>query len=389
MFVEIIKLKTMKKQVLLLIIGVFTSVSFYSQEEAKKSIAVALPNIENIDVSREIVAKLIQIELIKIDSYKVYDEFDMQEAMQGNKRFQENCYGKNCLAELGKEIKADYILSSSLLSFGNRIVITMKIMDIKTTEVIKTHVMEFVDQKQEIQRMMRVLVRQMHEIDIHPEVLSKIAHDNKPIVKTDVYKIDNTGPRIGYSLFSGELEEFATRERRQGGLDIFPGATMIGYQFEKQYIGTENFSALGELLLTVSGLEQGIAIPSITFMHGIRFGKGGWELAFGPGFGFAKKSEGFFDAEGVYGDEGKYWTLSEFRNSPFYDHEQMNEPFYPVEEHMDNRSKTFRLNTRFVVAAGRTFQVGALNVPVNVFYSNMRNSGMVGVSVGFNILQNK
>lgn len=390
MFDEIIKLKTMKKQVFLMIMGLVMNISIFSQEvESKKSIAVALPHIENIQVSREIVAKLIQIELIKIDTYKVFDEFDMQEAMQNNQQFQENCYGKNCLTDLGKQIKADYILSSSLLSFGNRIVVTMKIMDIKTTQVVKTNVMEFVDQKEEIQRMMRMLIRKMHDIDVHPETLSKIAHDSKPVVKTDVYKIDNTGPRIGYSLFSGELNEFATRESRQGGLDIFPGATMIGYQFEKQYIGTENFSALGEILLTVSGLEQGIAIPSITLMHGIRFGKGGWEVAFGPGFGLVKKSEGFFDTNGTYGQEGKYWTLNEFQKSSFYDIEQMNEPEYPVDEFMDNRSKTFRLNTRFVVAAGRTFQVGALNVPVNVFYSNMKNSGMIGLSVGFNILQNK
>jgi len=380
----------MKKSILITIIGVLITLNSQAQDQIeKKSIAVALPNIENIDVSREIVAKLILIELIKTDNYKVYDEFDMKEAMQKNTQFQDNCYGKNCLTELGKEIKADYILSSSLLSYGNRIVVTMKIMDIETTQVVKTNVMEFVDQKEEIQRMMRMLIRHMHDIEVNPETMGKIAYDNKPVVKTDVYKIDNTGPRIGYSLFSGELQEFALRDRRTGGLDIFPGATMIGYQFEKQYIGTENFSALGEVLLTVSGLEQGIAIPSITFMHGIRFGKSGWEIAFGPGFGLAKKSEGFFDTEGIYGAEDEYWTLDEFKNSPFYDQEQQNEPAYWVNEYMDSRSKTFRLNTRFVLAAGRTFQFGALNVPINIFYSNMRKSGMVGLSVGFNILQNK
>lgn len=379
----------MKKQVLTLVIGLFTSISVTAQEkESQKSIAVALPNIENIDVSREIVAKLIQIELIKIDKYKVYDEFDMQEAMQGNDQFQNSCYGKRCLVELGKEINADYILSSSLLSFGKRIAITMKIMDINSQEVVNTHVMEFVDQTDEIQRMMRILVRQMHEIEIHPEVLSKIAHDDRPIVKSDVYRIDNTGPRVGYTLFSGDLEEFASRDRNQGGLGIFPGATMIGYQFEKRYIGTENFSALGEVLVTVSGLEQGIAIPSITFMHGVRFGKGGWELAFGPGFGFSTVSRGFFDSDGLYGPAGNYWTESEFRRSEFYDHEAGNSPQYEVSEQLDRRGDTYKLNTRFVVAAGRTFQVGSLNLPVNVFYSNMRNSGMVGVSVGFNVVKN-
>ena len=70
--------------------------------------------------------------------------------------------------------------------------------------------------------------------------------------------------------------------------DIFPSATLIGYQLEKQYIGTENFSALGEVLLMVSGLEKGHALPSLTLMNGFRFGKAGWEIAFGPGFGLKK-----------------------------------------------------------------------------------------------------
>jgi TolB-like protein len=381
----------MKKLIFTTLASAVFGLTTLSQElKEQKSIAVALPNIENIDVSREIVAKLIQIEVIKMDKYKVYDEFDMQEAMQANKKFQEDCYGKRCLAELGQEIKADYILSSSLFSFGNRIVITMKIMDINTTEIIKTNVMEFVDQKLEIQRMVRILILQMHDLGVHPEVLSKIAHDNRPIVKKDVYKVDNTGPRMGYSFFTGALQEFATRERRQGGLDIFPGATMIGYQFEKQYVGTENFSALGEILLTVSGLEQGIAIPSITLMHGVRFGKAGWEFAFGPGFGVSRMSEGFFDEQGFYGENGRYWTLQEYKHNYAIqnDYAEAPEPIYPVEEHLDIRSKTYRLNTRFVLAAGRTFQIGALNLPVNVFYSSMRNSGMVGLSIGFNVVKN-
>ncbi len=378
----------MKNQVLTLVIGLLSCLPIMAQKsEGQQSIAVALPNIENIDVSREIVAKLIQIELIKIDKYKVYDEFDMQEAMQSNELFQNNCYGKRCLAALGKEINADFILSSSLLSFGKRIVITMKIMDIESQQVINTHVMEFVDQKDEIQRMLRILVRQMHDIEVRPETLAKIAHDDRPIVKSNIYRIDNTGPRVGYSLFSGDLEEFASRSRNQGGLGIFPGATMIGYQFEKQYVGTENFSALGEVLVTVSGLEQGVAIPSIIFMHGVRFGKGGWEIAFGPGFGFSTVSNGFFDTEGLYGNPGNYWTEGEFRRSEHYDPVQNNLPLYEIDEHLDRRGNTFRLNTRFVFAAGRTFRMGSLNLPVNVFYSNMRNSSMIGLSIGFNVLK--
>lgn len=170
-------------------------------------------------------------------------------------------------------------------------------------------------------------------------------------------------------------------------MDIFPGATLIGYQFEKQYVGTENFSALGEVLAIVSGLEQGVAIPSVILMHGVRFGKAGWEIAFGPGFGVSTVSNGFFDTEGHYGNAGVYWTESEFKRSEFYDPLVENSLLYEIDEYLDRRGTTFRLNTRFVFAAGRTFRKGSLNLPVNVFYSNMRNSSMIGLSIGFNVLK--
>ncbi|MDX1652842.1 MAG: hypothetical protein R3277_10145 [Brumimicrobium sp.] len=358
-----------------------------NSEASRSTIAVAYPNIENIDISKEIVAKLTQIELIKLDKYKVYDEFDIQEAIDSEERFSKGCHGKNCLIDLGKEARVDYIVSSSLLKFGGRIVIGMKIIEIKTGNIVKNDVREFIDDETKIQRMLHVLIRQIHEVEMHPETVERITHDDQPVIKKDVSKINNSGPRVGYAFLNGDLKNFAERSEAQGGMDIFPGVSMIGYQIEKQYIGTENFSALGEVLFTVSGLEQGVAIPSIAFMNGLRFGKAGWEFAFGPGFGLKRTSQGFFDTEGYYGTPGDYWTEREFRNSQFYDPENPTDPAYRVSTHTDAKGDTWKLNTRWVMAVGRTFRAGALNIPVNIFYSSMKDSGMYGVSVGFNVVQ--
>jgi hypothetical protein len=360
----------------------------YNQEQQKASIAVALPHLENFNVSREIVAKLIQIELIKLDEYRVYDEFDMKEATDAEERFTTDCYGKNCLIDLGKKLEVDYIVSSSVLIFGGKSVITMKIIDIKTGDIYKNDVREFIDDTKEVQRMMQLMIRQMHGMEVHNEDVARITFDNQPIVKDNVGTINNSGPRIGYSFFTGELSEFAQRSEDQGGLDIFPSATMIGYQLEKQYIGTENFSALGEVLFMVSGLEKGHALPSLTLMNGFRFGKAGWEIAFGPGFGIKRTSEGFFDTDGLYGEAGQYWRASDFRNSNHYDVELNPEPAYGIRDVLDNRGNRVSLNTRWVMAFGRTFRAGGLNIPVNVFYSSMKNASMVGFSVGFNVVKN-
>lgn len=381
----------MKKCILLLFsVGVFFQ-SFSQEKESKSTIAAALPNIDNIDISREIVAKLIQIELIKLDLYKVYDEFDIQEGIDSDERFTNNCYGKNCLIDLGKAVDVDYIVSTSILGFGGKTVISIKIIEVQSGQIVKNDVKEFINDADKIQRMLQVLIRQMHDIEMHPDVVARIVHDNQPIIKKGINKINNSGPRVGYSFLTGDLKDFATRPESQGGMGIYPGVSMIGYQIEKQYIGTENFSALGEFMITVSGLEQGIAIPSLTIMNGLRFGKSGWEFAFGPGIGFKRTSNGFIDTDGLYGEAGRYWTEGEFRTSEYnsYDPDSGESagPAYDITKNADKRGNNFALNTRWVMAVGRTFKAGGLNIPVNVFYSSMKNSGMIGMSVGFNVVK--
>jgi hypothetical protein len=383
----------MKKSVVLIVLSLIVGFKPLCQEQEKadkSTIAVALPNVDNIEVSREIIAKLLQIELIKLDLYKVYDEFDIQEGIDSDERFTENCYGKNCLIDLGKAVDVDYIVSASLLGFGGKTVISIKIIEISSGNIVKNDVKEFIEDETKVQRMLQVLIRQMHDIEMHPEVVARIVHDDQPIIKKTVGKISNSGPRIGYSFLTGELKDFAERTEEQGGMDIFPGVSMIGYQLEKQYIGTENFSALGEVLFTVSGLEQGIAIPSITLMNGLRFGKAGWEFAFGPGFGFKRTSQGFYDTQGLYGDRGEYWTEKEYYGTGHSTNQDGGtvDPAYDITENTDHKGDNWKLNTRWVMAVGRTFRAGGLNIPVNIFYSSMKKSGMVGVSVGFNVFKN-
>ena len=191
---------------------------------------------------------------------------------------------------------------------------------------------------------------------------------------------------------------------------------MIGYQVEKQYVGTENFSALFEGIFNISGLEQGQFIPTITILNGFRFGKAGWEFAFGPGFGLKKVSEGFFDKGDLFGKgNDAYFSASDWRNyadknfkvgpdSLYYDENDSytyptaekvatdkgieNPGSYALGSNLDSRGD-LKINTTFLFAFGRTFKAGALNIPVNVFYSSSRGGGLTGLSVGFNVVTNK
>ncbi|MCH2224678.1 MAG: hypothetical protein MK066_07920 [Crocinitomicaceae bacterium] len=374
-------------------------------QDVKPSIGISIPNVNGLQTSPIIAAKLIQLELRKLDKYSVYDEFDMKDITDEKPKFQKNCIGKNCLIEFGEALGVDYMISGSYDGFANKIVLTLKIVDIKNKRVSKSDIQEFDDQEIELQRMTGILLNKLHGIASSQELTDRLNYNDEPITTNNVGKINNSGPRIGYALLNGTMHEFATRPESEGGMEIFPAVSMIGYQLEGQYVGTENFSGLIEGIFNISGLEQGAFIPSLTIMNGFRFGKGGWEFAFGPGFSVKKTSFGFFDTDGTFGNAGAYfstkdwneYTNDNYANNPNYinngTYEQpkpsdFNEKYNFSKRNMDKRGST-QLNTMFVFAFGKTFRAGALNIPVNLFYSAQKNGGMTGVNIGFNVVKKR
>lgn len=401
------KFTIMKNSILILTLLITTA--FSSQAQTNQSIAAGFPAVNGLHITSEMASKLIRLELIKLEKYSVYDEYDMRDAILKDPTLSKNCLSKNCLVRLGQELKVDYTFSGSIDALGNKIVITMKMIDVNSETLFKTSMMEFENQETELQRMIEIVVRNMHGLNNDPLLVDLLKFKNQPITSTnDVGKINNSGPRIGYAVMTGEMYEFATRNTSTGGMGMFPAVTMIGYQFEGQYVGTENFSGLIECIVNVSGLEQGRFIPTISLMNGFRFGRAGWEFAFGPGFGLTRESKGFFDTKGLFGDEGAYvsqkdwqeYAANEFSDADSYPEYHSNgwfeapsvssiEPSYNFNQsHLDSRGG-FNLNTMFVFAVGRTFRAGALNIPVNVFYTARRNGGMTGVNVGFNVMKSK
>jgi hypothetical protein len=278
-------------------------------------------------------------------------------------------------------------MCGSIDGLGNKIALTIKIVDVKNQSLYKSAVKEFDNQETEIQRMIEIVLFEMHGFTADKVTADRLAFKNEVITSNNIGKINNSGPRIGGAALVGSLEEFATRPSSQGGLDIAPFVSMIGYQFEGQYVGTENFSALVEGIVNVSGLEQGKFLPSFTLMNGFRFGKNGWEFAFGPRLSVKHTSEGFFDSEGLYGKKDAYFSRNDWSEYALNSGAQLNQN-YLFEENLDMRGSA-KLSTSFVVAFGRTFRAGSLNVPVNLFYTSQKGGGFAGINVGFNVQKSK
>ncbi|MFK7785864.1 MAG: hypothetical protein AB8B56_12150 [Crocinitomicaceae bacterium] len=381
------------------------NLNLVAQETQPKTIAVARPAATGMETQAITVEKMLRIELAKLEMYYVYDAFDMAEVIASNEEFKTSCQSKFCLTRLGKKLDVDYAISGSFDKLGNKIVIHLKLVDVAMEKVIKTSMLEFDDQELELQRMTQCAVKKMHNLAVEKSLSDRLYFRDEPATLNNVGRISNSGPRIGYAVMTGDLMEFANRPAGQGGMDIFPAVSMIGYQFEKQYIGTENFSALFEFIPNISGLEQGRFIPTMSFMNGFRFGKAGWEIAFGPGIGLRQTTKGFFDTGGNFGNAGDYISEADWNN--YADRLYLNDPQFSPNGYYERPAPSFfnenynfdkrfgdtrgpvQLTTNFLFAVGRTFRAGSLNIPVNVFYSAKRGGGIAGINVGFNVIKAK
>lgn len=377
----------MKKTILLFTACLFGMIS-QAQTETNPTIAVANPNVNGLTIKPESVAKMMRLETIKLQKYKVYDEFDMADVLKAKEEFRTQCYGQNCLIKLGAELNVDYVMCGSIDGLGNKIAVTVKIVDVKNQTLYKSAVKEFDNQETEIQRMIEILLYEMHGFTVDKIIADRLAFKNEIITSNNIGKINNSGPRIGGAALVGTLSEFATRPTSQGGLDIAPFVSMIGYQFEGQYVGTENFSALVEGIVNVSGLEQGKFLPSFTLMNGFRFGKSGWEFAFGPRLSIKHTSQGFFDTDNLYSQDQRYFSESDWVKYAANNNNAILSENYIMEENLDMRGSA-KLSTSFVIGFGRTFRAGSLNVPVNLFYTSQKGGGFAGINVGFNVQKSK
>jgi hypothetical protein len=134
-----------------------------------------------------------------------------------------------------------------------------------------------------------------------------------------------SGPRLGFTFLSDGI---VRRLKDDASINVSPVVTQFGWQFEKQFYSTENGpTAVTEWVVLVGGLEQGVVLPSVSWLVGMRTMKGA-EFGIGPNI-------------------------------------------TPV-------------GAALAVAAGVTFRAGGLNVPVNVAVVPSKSGVRVSLLAGFN-----
>jgi hypothetical protein len=346
-----------------------------AQTDALPSIVIGGIEAQNIQLNESILRSIIYKSLVHSKKYVVNDRFDVAETL-GDTKLQ-NCMGKKCLESAGKTLGADYAMSASYEGLGDRILISMKIINVATGEIVKNEIEQFENQPRELNRMTDIMLYRMLEIPIDQVAARALMYKENPAASGGLGKMNNSGPRMGGAIVTGQNAEYFTRGERDGGVNGIPVLFNIGYQLEKQYVGGEEFSALFEFIGNVAGIEHGTPVPSLAILHGVRFGKGAWELAMGPSLSMKQLQTGTTQYDGTFRTYGELTDLGVADAGSFY---YFTRP--------DTRGATY-FSANFIVGIGKTFRPGALNVPFNVYASFNKYGPSFGASLGVNITRSK
>lgn len=348
-----------------------------TNNKSKPTLTVLSIDVKALNSDPQQMGNLVRIETEKLDTFEVMDRYDVAYMVENKKLNILNCYGKLCLIEIGSSINSDKMLTGSIEQYPKSIIYTLRLIDVKSNSIEKTSVIEFLNLPDELQNMTAIAVKTMFNKSVDQNLYSKLTqkHDfdnevNNP--KQDRLRLD--GPRLGFVGYTGKIAEIMQADKTQGGFEAYPVMFQFGYQFEKQYLNEGKIQALFEFIPLITGLDQGYFIPSFTLLHGLRSNVNGWEFALGPTISLTPKLRGYYDENNAWHREDD-WT----KDSTHLDVEN---PFI-IKERIDSRGD-YSLQTGFVLAFGRTFKSGKLNLPVNTYFIPHRDGFRIGVSLGFN-----
>lgn len=363
-------------------------IAFTAHAQVNKSIGIMNMAATGVIPESSTLGGMVRIEMEKTGRYEVMDWHDMQDVLTRNNMHVTSCFGKTCAVEAGKILGVDKMLIGSVERFGERIAITLKIIDVPTEQIELSNTSEYANLQNELQRMIEISVKGALGMEVDQKLADQLKAYDQPIAST-VGKVNLSGPRMGLYYTTGIIGE-RMRGESNGGFDMYQVTSMIGWQQEVQYLSSGNFQCLLEFLLTGSGLESGRFIPSFTFLNGFRMNKQGWEVALGPTFRVARVAKGYYD---LHGENNEFhpvndWHLESEYNAFAEEYASGARRRSPSMKNLDERGNP-EFSAGLVFAVGKTFRSGQLNIPLNVYIIPRKDGTVYGMSIGFNVFKSE
>ncbi len=146
----------------------------------------------------------------------------------------------------------------------------------------------------------------------------------QPLIPPRTDAVSLSGPRFGVTM----LGQGVIDGLKEDGIEVGPNISQFGWQFERQFYSRKSggLTAVSEWVALLGGLESGTAIPSLSWLVGLRTPEG---AEFGIGPNITPKG------------------------------------------------------TAIAIAAGMTFRAGAINVPMNVAVVPSKSGVRVSLLSGF------
>ena len=348
----------------------FTFLTLFSLAQLPK-LAIISFDANDASLNKNELIEILRVQVSKHGTYESVDKYEINEKLSTLSIEPITCLSQGCLIKAGEALNADYVLSGSVNKLGNTLYFNLRMLDLKT-KVQKETVKEFLFIPKEVDAMMAITVNEMfgvdNDMDIVKSLSDKESFDNS-VNNPDAATLNLSGPRMGYTFFTGNGADVIRKPTSEGGYNKTPAFFQMGYQFEKQYLNEGNVQALFEFVPMVSGLDQGLFIPSFTVFNGIRSNKTGLEFAIGPSVNFSKELR-------MWQVEGDDTWFNQYNSSE-------SPADFETEWRADSRGIS-RMKSYIVIAAGYSFKSGKLNIPVNAYVVPAKDNLRFGVSFGFN-----
>jgi hypothetical protein len=332
----------------------------------KPSVAVVSIDVNGLPYDNIAFGSLVRLELEKLDKFEVLDKYDVANTMKLNKINPAEAFGKNQLVQVGTLLKADKMLTGAAELFGEKVIMTLRLVNVKEDKIEKISVLEYINDLDYLQRMVRSSLKDLLDLPLDKEEFDRLVNLERPVI-TDKSTYSLSGFRFGIQVYNGPIADRLTDAKDQGGYGANSFGTVFGYQLEKQYLTTGHFQAVAEAIISINSIESGMFSPSLALIQGLRFH--GWEIGFGPVIRLTQSAQGYYqDGQWIRADSAPEGSDVQ------------------IIRQLDSRGN-LSVSTGLLIAAGKTFTSGYLHLPVNVYWSPIPEYGssVVGVMLGFTI----
>lgn len=362
------KTKIMKKSIFFILFHLMLSNYLFAQQ--RETIVVLNIDVKRLSITPSELGQLTRYELDKLDTFNVVDKYELIQLVSHQKINLDECFSKSCMLEVAKAAGAKYAVSGSAERLQDKIFFNLRLIQVDNPSKVKSTTIEFLPYTNQIQLMTHIALLNLLDLETPTDIVEQLTESgaiNSGLNNPYYHNLNLSGPRMGVTYISPKLANHIHLDGLNDGQKTSPFFTQFGYQFETQYLSENNFQALFEFIPMISGLDQGLVLPSVTVLNGFRNSATGMEIAFGPGLSLSSTSTGYYS-------DGQWIKVNEDNPAP---------PGAEVITRTD-RNGEVDIQSYVVIAAGKTFTQGRLNIPINMYAVPSIHGWRYGLSVGFN-----